>query len=113
MFEYEKSPDSPVTARGDQPIEFIYKGRRFRVHSILQSWRESGGWWQRLSRINPELNPEINPELHDCEKRLWRVEAAEIGALATFEIERDESNGSWVVRAASRPRMRDVGIGKS
>ena len=96
MFEYEKAPDSPVTAQGDQPIEFLYKGRRFRIHSILQSWRESGGWWKRLSESSAELH------LHDHERYLWRVEAAEIGALATFEIERDESTGIWIVRPASR-----------
>jgi hypothetical protein len=29
---------------------------------------------------------------------LWRVEAAPIGALTTFELERDELTGQWIIR---------------
>jgi hypothetical protein len=28
---------------------------------------------------------------------LWRVEAAPIGALTTFQLERDETTGQWIV----------------
>jgi hypothetical protein len=31
------------------------------------------------------------------------VEAAPVGALATFEIELDELTGTWLIRPTSRP----------
>jgi hypothetical protein len=29
---------------------------------------------------------------------VWRVEAAPIGTLTTFELERDEVTGQWIIR---------------
>jgi hypothetical protein len=33
----------------------------------------------------------------DGARALWRVEAAPVGVLTTFEIERDEVTGAWRV----------------
>jgi len=55
MFEKSDNPDSPTNQRpeiflaGGEPIEFTYNGQRFRIHTVLSSWRESGGWWNRAS----------------------------------------------------------------
>ena len=35
----------------------------------------------------------------DQARALWRVEAAPIGALTTFELERDEISGQWIIRS--------------
>jgi hypothetical protein len=40
----------------------------------------------------------------DGARAIWRVEAAPVGALATFELELDEITGSWQIRPTSRPR---------
>jgi hypothetical protein len=41
-------PEARVIAPEGEPLEFIYKGRRFHVHAIVSRWRESGGWWNRI-----------------------------------------------------------------
>ncbi len=72
------------------PIEFTYKGKRFRIHAVLSRWCEAGGWWNRIS------DGKYRPD--DQARALWRVEAAPIGALTTFELERDELTGQWIIR---------------
>jgi hypothetical protein len=76
--------DGPTT-----PIEFTFRGRRFRIHAVLSRWCESGGWWNRAS------DGIYRPD--DQARALWRVEAAPIGALTTFQLERDETTGQWIV----------------
>ena len=73
------------------PIEFTFKGKRFRIHAVLSRWCEAGGWWNRVS------DGTYRPD--DGARALWTVEAAPIGALATFEIERDEATGRWLIRS--------------
>jgi hypothetical protein len=111
MFEYPQSSEPPVNASVNgtvnasptgEPQEFLYKGRRFRIHAILNRWRESGGWWKRLDSLNNHNLENLN-DLNDQERRFWRVEAAQVGALATFEIEFDEATQTWKIRPASRP----------
>ena len=101
MFEKTDNPDSPTNQRpeiflaGGEPIEFTYNGQRFRIHTVLSSWRESGGWWNRAS------DGLFRPD--DGSRALWRVEAAPIGVMKTFEIERIEEFGHWRIRPTSRP----------
>ena len=35
----------------------------------------------------------------DQARAVWRVEAAPIGSLTTFELERDELSGQWIIRS--------------
>ena len=96
MFEETRSESQvPASARvlapEGEPIEFIYNGRKFHIHAIVSRWRESGGWWNRIS------DGIYRPD--DQARALWRVEAAPIGALTTFELERDEISGQWIIRS--------------
>ena len=75
---------------GLDPSEFIYLGKRFHVYAINSRWSESGGWWNRIS------DGKYRPD--DQARAVWRVEAAPIGALTTFELERDEVTGQWIIR---------------
>ncbi len=98
MFEKRDIP-APRPARlthdvlidGQSPIEFTFNGRRFRVHTTLSRWCESGEWWNHIS--DGVLRPD------DRARALWRVEAAPIGAVVTFELERDEASGAWLIRS--------------
>ncbi len=106
----EVASDAPGLARviapEGEPLEFIYKGRRFHVHAIVSRWRESGGWWNRIDdgRLkNFKKEPLEDVIFNDGGKAIWRVEAAPEGALATFEIELDEITGKWQIRPTSRP----------
>jgi len=88
---HEVNPAHDVTIDGaTTPIEFTFKGRRFRIHAVLSRWCEAGGWWNRIS------DGKYRPD--DQARALWRVEAAPIGALTTFELERDELSGQWIIR---------------
>lgn len=81
-----------------EPVEFTFRGKRFRIYATLASWRESGGWWNRAS------DGLYRPD--DGARILWRVEAAPIGTMSTFEIEREEvldpANPIWRIRPTSR-----------
>ena len=121
MFESTKNPATPessepssprvppVLAPEGEPVEFIYQGRRFHIHAIASRWRESGGWWNRIDDGNYRQRPLDQRHLEqtifdDGARAIWRVEAAPVGALATFELELDELTGSCQIRPTSRPR---------
>lgn len=95
-----------VLAPEGEPIEFLYRGVRFHVHTILSKWRESGGWWNRIGDGNRHQSESLlERELSifdDGGRALWRVEAAPVGALATFDIEFDEITKRWLIRPSSR-----------
>jgi hypothetical protein len=94
---FEKT-DTQIYLAGGEPIEFTFRGKRFRIYSTLSSWRESGGWWNRAS------DGLYRPD--DGARIIWRVEAAPIGVVSTFEIEREEvldpANPIWRIRPTSR-----------
>mgnify|MGYP003336097508 FL=1 len=90
-----------VIAPKGEPIEFIHKGRRFHIHAVLSHWRKSGGWWSRIHES--ELSDsDILDSINDNPATIWRVEAAPLGALTTFEIELDEISKCWQIRPTSR-----------
>ncbi|MEI8223008.1 MAG: DUF6504 family protein [Actinomycetes bacterium] len=101
----EARPALPqVLAPEGEPVEFIYKGHRFHIHNILSRWQESGGWWNRISDGNLHDSKHLEQSIfNDGGRAIWRVEAAPVGALATFEIELDELTGKWIIRPTSRP----------
>ena len=92
MFEFQI--DNPVDTDGSAPIEFTYRGKRFRINNVLNRWCEAGGWWNRIS--DGVYRPNDLP--NDNARAIWRVEAAPIGAVTTFELERDEATGKWLIR---------------
>jgi hypothetical protein len=78
-----------ITIEG-KPVEFTWRGRRYRVHSILSRWKEAGGWWRRPPR---EEEGTLLPD--DQTQEIWRVEAAPEGALGLFHLRIDEKSGRW------------------
>ncbi len=99
-----------VLAPEGEPVEFIYKGERFHIYNILSCWRESGGWWNRMSDGVSHLPDsadsfEIADYLfNDGGRSLWRVEAAPLGTIKTFDIEFYEVTKTWRITPTSRPR---------
>jgi hypothetical protein len=99
-----------VLAPEGEPVEFIYQGHHFHIHAITSRWSESGGWWNRISDGNTHADTNAHTNAHtkiglkidDQARAVWRVEAAPVGALATFEIELDEVTGDWRIRPTSR-----------
>jgi len=91
-----------VLAPEGEPIEFTYQGHHFHIHAITSRWSESGGWWNRISDGNLHSNSHDDLKVDDQARAVWRVEAAPVGALTTFEIELDEVTGNWRIRPTSR-----------
>lgn len=91
-----------VLSSDGNPIEFIHNGIRFHIHAVVSRWRESGGWWNRIQESDLNSDKSILDSLDDGSCIVWRVEAAPIGALATFEIELDEKTKCWQIRPTSR-----------
>ena len=97
--------ESDEVVGDNAPIEFTYQGRRFRIHSVLARWRTAGEWWNRLGSSaqqsasqQPDARESNQWQPDDQTRSLWKVEAAPLGALRTFELERDEATGQWRVR---------------
>ena len=42
-------------------------------------------------------SPRDHPD--DQARAVWKVEAAPIGTLQTFELERDDITGAWIIKA--------------
>ena len=96
---------SRVIAPKGEPIEFIHKGRRFHIHAVISHWRKSGGWWSRINEnelVDNFKDKDILDVINDNPATVWRVEAAPVGSLTTFEIELDEISKCWQIRPTSR-----------
>ena len=84
-----------VRRRGDEPEQFRWRDRLYRVRRVLGHWVESGGWW------SPDLPDDAaadcgNPD--DRERELWRVEAVgQLGETGVFDLCLDWSQGRWTV----------------
>mgnify|MGYP007089522046 CR=1 FL=1 len=88
----EISPAHEVISDGAAtPIEFTFRGKRFRIHAVLSRWCEAGGWWNRISDGN------FHPD--DQARAVWKVEATPIGTVQTFELERDDLTGVWIIKS--------------
>ena len=100
MFEYAEieptalSGADGVVAHEGIPIEFFYKGRAFHIHSLLTKWKETSQWWKQVG--SSDGLPKVE------EKTFWRVEAAPVGTVNTFEIEFNQATNTWQVRPTSR-----------
>src|SRR5579863_3318145 len=79
-----------VQARDDgRPARFVWRGRLYTVHAIVEHWVINREWWQ-----DPEAEPG-QPELE-----FWRVEASLGPGLAAgvYELRREVATGHWTLR---------------
>jgi len=78
-----------VQRRDDEPEQFLWRDRLYRVRSVLEHWLESGGWWRTAG----------GGALDDRERELWRVEAGvgRLGETGVFDLCFDWSGGTWTV----------------
>jgi hypothetical protein len=79
-----------VQARDDgRPARFVWRGRLYTVHAILEHWVINREWWQ-----DPEAEPG-QPELE-----FWRVEASPGQGMtaSVYELRRDAATDAWTLR---------------
>jgi hypothetical protein len=116
--------DDPVDVRkgmvdgSEGPEQFLWRGRLWKVHSVLAHWVETGPWWDSVG-ARAVLGTEtagrtegadregrvltMLPTLADmvAEREIWRVEAsrgrlsAESGGGGVFDLLFDWAEGSW------------------
>ncbi len=75
--------DDPVEVRrgeAEDPEQFLWRGRLWKVRAVVAHWVETGPWWQTTSTAGVATDP-------IAERELWRVEAGR-GAQASRESSR-------------------------
>jgi len=92
-----------VRRRDDAPIEFVWRGRLYRVRAVLATWLEAGGWW-RLADPGGGSGEGVGTDggpilIDDGEREVWRVEAAAGRSAATgiYDVCFAWSTGAWTV----------------
>lgn len=115
-----------VTGTGGTPVDgpeqFVWRGRLWKVHSVVAQWVETGPWWQSSSAhavLGSDPAPDdpapddatdevgsggsggsgaVDTDLAD-EREVWRVEAARGMAVdlgrGVFDLVFDWADGSW------------------
>ncbi|MBR7743106.1 hypothetical protein KC207_07360 [Phycicoccus sp. BSK3Z-2] len=79
------------TAVEEGPRSFVWRGRRYAVCAVLDSWQERRAWWREVGE-HPGGAP-------DTERRVWRVEARPpAGTVGVFDLGRDDDH--WLLLRA-------------
>lgn len=87
--------DDPVEVRrgpqhgacSDGPEQFLWRGRLWKVRSVLAHWVETTAWWHGDDARRDLLG----------ERELWRVQAGRGGLESdgVFDLSLDWHDGSW------------------
>ncbi|KRE63006.1 DUF6504 family protein [Nostocoides sp. Soil756] len=73
------------------PRSFVWRGRRYTVCAVLDSWQERRAWWREVG--DPGGGPPAT------ERRVWRVEACPpSGTTGVFDLGRDDDH--WLLLRA-------------
>jgi hypothetical protein len=97
--------DDPVEVRrgeAEDPDQFLWRGRLWKVRAVVAHWVETGPWWQGGA------DGEQSGTLTDlvAERELWRVEAgrgiqggrpqaADQQSYGVFDLSFDWTDGRW------------------
>jgi hypothetical protein len=96
--------DDPVEVRRgetEDPDQFLWRGRLWKVRAVVAHWVETGPWWQ--SALRPAgaaggTGAALDPV---AERELWRVEAGRgmpgetAGSYGVFDLSFDWADGRW------------------
>jgi hypothetical protein len=78
---------------GDGPRDFVWRGRRYTVCTVLASWQERRAWWREVG------DSPAAPGLPSPQRRVWRVEARPpSGSAGVFDLGRDDDR--WLLLRA-------------
>lgn len=100
--------------RGEGPEQFLWRGRLWKVRSVLAHWVETGPWWQAAGvRAVIGSDTPVAAGVRDlvpaggsatdllAERELWRVEAGRGSAAddgpgtGVFDLSFDGADGRW------------------
>ena len=101
--------DDPVEVRrgeAEDPDQFLWRGRLWKVRAVVAHWVETGPWWQGGSEGGSDgSRPRAITDLV-AERELWRVEAGrgiqggrqQVGdqqSYGVFDLSFDWTDGRW------------------
>jgi Family of unknown function (DUF6504) len=73
-----------------RPSRFVWHGRLYTVHRVLDHWVTSRDWWR-----------DRNPEAEEATAReFWQVEASPDKELGVYELRYDEADATWMLSRA-------------
>lgn len=92
------------------PEQFLWRGRLWKVRSVVAHWVETAPWWQSEG-VQAVVGTDGEPEPGACgghglddllvERELWRVHAGRGGATTdgggVFDLSFDWSDGRWLL----------------
>ena len=100
--------DDPVEVRrgeAEDPDQFLWRGRLWKVWAVVAHWVETGPWWQGSSGGGAAAERGGTTADLVAERELWRVEAgrglqvADPGTPAdtygVFDLSFDWTDGRW------------------
>ena len=103
--------DDPVEVRrgeAEDPDQFLWRGRLWKVRAVVAHWVETGPWWQGATGGTGAAERGGTTGTTDlvAERELWRVEAgrglqvADPGTSTTygvFDLSFDWTDGRWLL----------------
>ena len=105
--------DDPVEVRrgeAEDPDQFLWRGRLWKVRAVVAHWVETGPWWQGASDGGSDGGPDgaQTRTITDlvAERELWRVEAGrgiqggrqqagDQQSYGVFDLSFDWTDGRW------------------
>ena len=92
--------DDPVEVRrgeAEDPDQFLWRGRLWKVRAVVAHWVETGPWWQATGQTADRAGA-VGDLV--AERELWRVEAgrgiqAEPETYGVFDLSFDWTDGRW------------------
>jgi hypothetical protein len=98
--------DDPVEVRrgeAEDPDQFLWRGRLWKVRTVVAHWVETGPWWQGA---HDDVRPDTDLV---AERELWRVEAGrgpgarrsvrtvagDEDTYGVFDLSFDWTDGRW------------------
>ena len=93
--------DDPVEVRrgeAEDPDQFLWRGRLWKVRAIVAHWVETGPWWQGGTGSSEQGTATTDLV---AERELWRVEAgrglqpADAEGYGVFDLSFDWTDGRW------------------
>jgi Family of unknown function (DUF6504) len=98
-----------VQARDDgRPVRFVWRGRLYTVHAILEHWVINREWWQdpAVSGAEGAEGPKV-PEPGQPELEFWRVEASPGQGMTAevYELRREAATDAWTLRLGALLRI--------
>jgi hypothetical protein len=93
-----------VQAREDgRPVRFVWRGRLYAVHSVMEHWVVNREWWRETSETgetDETAEAGQTDQANEPELRFWRVEASAGQGLPSgvYELRQDVAASTWTLR---------------